>query len=487
MKHKTSELPLYKQPGFLILSFLFLIFVFTALYNLGKSPLVNWDEAFYGENIKQIVKTGDWIVLKFNGFPFTEKPPLYMWIGAVLGMIFGLSEFIVRLPSAICGILVVGLVCWYTHKRFGTIPALAAYITLALNDLFVWRSRDGDLDTMSALFFVLIFFMMLSKKKCRYPVLGLLFGLLYLTKLALVAVPLLIFGLHELIYMRHEIRKNLVEYAKLIACAVVLPAIWVGAAYLRLGNEALVTYVFRSDSGAFEPSLRHLSKDYIMYAYYSLQRRLFPLLIIGVGAVAWGIKKRWNFVLFLFCTILFVQLLFFERKNNWYLVPLFPFWSIAIANGVKVGLDFIQRFKYWKLAAGTCVLIICVIGLKTYKINITPMFDSFGVTREAQTAKKTGELSKEGQPVVRLDHEYPTAVYYTNRRVLSSPGDYNGGGGFNGKDHFISRINVVKAIQDGRVHWVMGTQYELNDLIRTYHVNPKRIIKTNDEEAVAEF
>jgi 4-amino-4-deoxy-L-arabinose transferase-like glycosyltransferase len=485
--HHTSALPLYKQPGFLLLAGLFLIFAFTALYQLGTAPLSNWDEAFYGENIKQIVKTGDWIVLKFNSFPFTEKPPLYMWIAAVLGKIFGMSEFIIRLPSAICGILTVGLVSWYTYKKFGTIPALAAYITLALNDIFVWRSRDGDLDTMSALLFVLIFILMLSSKKWRYPVLGLLFGLLYLTKLAVVAIPLLIFGLHELVFMRHEIRKNLLEYVKLVVCAAVLPAIWVGAAYLRLGNEAIVTYLLRSDAGALELSFKNLSKDYIMYAYYSLQRRLFPLLVIGLGIVAWNIKKRWNFTLFLFSTVLFAQLLFFERKNNWYLVPLFPFWSISIAYGVKVVMDFAKKYKYWKFGVALFVLGICVIGLKTYKSNLMPMFTTFGTTREAQTAKKAGELSKEGDIVVRLDHQYPTAVYYTNRRVLSSPGNYDGGGGLNGKDHFISRINVVNGIKSGRLHWVMGTQYELNDLIRTYHVNPKQIIKTNDEEAVAQF
>lgn len=487
MKAQSSVLPFQKKLAYVIIGILLLLAAFIGFYRLGATPLADWDEAFYGENIKQIVKTNDWVVMIFDKYPFTDKPPLYMWIGAAFVKVLGLSEFAIRLPSAICGVLIIVLVVWYVYKRFGLVPALSAYATLALNDIFIWRTRNGDLDTLSALLFLLIFFFMLSKRNWRYPVLGLLFALLYLTKLALVGVPLAIFFSHEVLFMRKEWRKNLLNYGKLLICMVILPGIWVLAAYHRLGQVAIDSYLLKSDGGAFNLSLSHFSKDYILYAYYSLQRRLFPLLIWGLACVAYGIKKRWQFVLFLFSTVIFVQLLFFERKNNWYLVPLYPFWSISIAYGVKVALDFVKKYRYYQVGVGIFIVVLAVICLRTYQINIYPTFSSYGTTREAQTALKVAQLSRPEQPVVRLDHLYPTAIYYSNRRILASPGDYIGNGGLQGPDYFISRINVVKGINEKRIHWIMGTKHEVQDVINTYHVTPVRLIPTNDEEEIAEF
>ena len=184
----------------LIIFFLIGFFIFIAINQLGSAPLENWDEAFYGEAAKQILIRHDFIVMHWNGNIFLEKPPLQIWLEALGGFLFGLSEFTIRLPSAISGILIVSFVTIFSYRRFGFIPSLFAFTSIAFNNVFVWRSRSGNLDTLSALFFVEIFWLIQSKLRYKYQLLGVSFGLLYLTKLGLVLFPLLIFILYELIF-----------------------------------------------------------------------------------------------------------------------------------------------------------------------------------------------------------------------------------------------------------------------------------------------
>lgn len=472
-----------------------LIFSFIALYNLGYSPLENWDEAFYAENIKQIVQKNEWVVMYFNGESFLEKPPLYMWIAAVLVKIIGLSEFAVRLPSAIAGILCVGLVTWYAYKRFSFVPAVAAFFTIALNTLFVWRTRNGDLDTLATFFFILIFFLIVSKHKYRYPLLGLSFFLLYITKLALVALPVLIFCIYELVYNRSKLKSLVPEYIQLALAAIIPAGIWVGAAYLHVGQEVFKAFILRADAGVFEPSLQHFSFLYPTFAFYSFHKLFVPFVVWGLACVIVGLRKQWNFTVFLFSTVLMLQLMFFERKNNWYLLPMFPFWAFAVAYGVQKIHDIVKKeakkrkLPQWtSLLVNSCmVLLLIVIGVRTYQVNIVPTFTSYGTTREMQTALFAKQLTAETEPIVRLDHSYPTTIYYSDRKVLSSPIDYTGDGGFVGRDHFISRENVVKAIQEKRVRVVLGKKTDLQSFVTLYSLKPVKITATNDEEAVAQF
>lgn len=484
-KQKTT-LPSWQT---IVIFILFGIFIFTVFYNLGKAPLQNWDEAFYGENIQQILRRNDWIVMYFNNYPFNDKPPLYMWIGAVSAMVFGMNEFAVRLPSAIAGIAVVFITVWYVYKKFGFTPAVAAYSSLGLSGLYMWRTREGDLDTLSTLFFVLIYFLILSKHKYKYQLLGLCFALLYLTKLALVAVPIAIFGLYELVYELKNLKKNFLNYVQMVVIMVGVPALWFIPVWMTVGQDALRVYLFRADGGSFKVSLDNLGVDYIRFAYYALQRWFFPMLVWGMLCVILKIKERWNFLTFLFSTVIFAQLLFFQRKNNWYLIPLMPFWSIAIAYGIRTVFNWLEskKMNYLHVLGLILALLIIVYSIRSYMINIVPMFNTFGTTREMQTALKAKELTKENEPIVRLDHLFPTAIYYSQRRVHSSPVEYTGFGGFTGRDFYISRDNLAKGIKLKKTRIVIGKKADVEAFITKYSLKPVKIIPTNDEEVVAQF
>ena len=89
-----------------ILAFLATLLTFPLfLYKLGQTSLVSWDEAWYAEVARNILKTGNIINLTWNGHPYTDHPPVGFWLMAATYKIFGINEFLTRFPSALSGIL----------------------------------------------------------------------------------------------------------------------------------------------------------------------------------------------------------------------------------------------------------------------------------------------------------------------------------------------------------------------------------------------
>ena len=76
----------------------------TTLPGLGVGTLWDNSETAYGEVAREILITGNWIVMHQNGAPWYVQPPLYFWIAALFAKLFGVSEFALRLPSALATI-----------------------------------------------------------------------------------------------------------------------------------------------------------------------------------------------------------------------------------------------------------------------------------------------------------------------------------------------------------------------------------------------
>ena len=68
---------------------------------LGARPLGVPSEARYAELGREIVATGDWVTPRINGVKYFFKPPLFYWIQAASIHAFGMSEFALRLATAL--------------------------------------------------------------------------------------------------------------------------------------------------------------------------------------------------------------------------------------------------------------------------------------------------------------------------------------------------------------------------------------------------
>ena len=80
------------------------------LISLGLYPLMDTSEARYGEMVRLMVETNDWITPYFDyDFPFWGKPPLFIWLSALSFHLFGINEFAARLPSLLVSAATLGL------------------------------------------------------------------------------------------------------------------------------------------------------------------------------------------------------------------------------------------------------------------------------------------------------------------------------------------------------------------------------------------
>lgn len=458
---------------FLLIAFSFYVIFF----ELGKAPLDNWDEAWYGQMTKEMIQTKDFIVLHWNYAISLDKMPFPIWLNVILASILGLSEFSLRLTSAISGFLLIIFVTYFSYKKYGFVPAIFSYATLVFNNIFIWRARSGNIDSLTALLTFGCFYFILSKKSSRYLILGTLFGILYLTRGTFVLLPLLIFLLHEMIYKKEQIARNIKNYAKLIILFLTIPILWLIAGYKSAGASFLSFYLFHSDHDVASISASTLNKNYLLHTYYSLQRRYFYVFLVGVAYLIAKIRSAENFLLLLFSSLLIIFLSFAQKDNDWYLVPAMPFWSIAIAFGIFHILNILKRFKLDTIFKVAFLSIVIVISYKTYTVNILPILGTTSAAGEKIAGEYIKNHSNPNNIVVRIDHLYPSIIYYSDRKVLSSPQNNE-----SDRANFIARNTLIKQVNSHKVKLISGTTDEINTLLEESGLTNYKRIDLSDQE-----
>ncbi len=61
---------------------------------------------------RTMLQSGDWVTARLDGVKYLEKPPLKWWLIAVFFKIFGVHDYVARLPLAILTVLL----CWLTFR-----------------------------------------------------------------------------------------------------------------------------------------------------------------------------------------------------------------------------------------------------------------------------------------------------------------------------------------------------------------------------------
>src|SRR5437867_12288061 len=111
------------------------------LFQLGRPGLGDPDEGRNAEVAREMVETGDWVTPHMDGVVYLDKPPAYFWAVAVSYLVFGVSEWSARAPSALFALAGIALVGWFVRKRMGSAAAWLAGLTLALSPLYIVFGR----------------------------------------------------------------------------------------------------------------------------------------------------------------------------------------------------------------------------------------------------------------------------------------------------------------------------------------------------------
>ena len=99
---------------------------------LGLRHLLPTDEGRYAEIAREMVSSGDWLTIRYNGVKYFEKPPLQMWATAIAFELFGVGEWQARLWSALSGAGGVVIATVAARRWFGDrVAVLTACVLLA--------------------------------------------------------------------------------------------------------------------------------------------------------------------------------------------------------------------------------------------------------------------------------------------------------------------------------------------------------------------
>jgi 4-amino-4-deoxy-L-arabinose transferase-like glycosyltransferase len=134
---------------------LILLSLLLYFFKLGSFSLYDAAETTYGEFVKNMLNSGDWLTLHYNGATIFDKPPLYYWLAALLSKLIGFNEWAMRLPAAVSGLLTVVTTYLLGRKFHNERTGLLAGLIVMTAFQFLVQSRIAELDVVLTLFMTL--------------------------------------------------------------------------------------------------------------------------------------------------------------------------------------------------------------------------------------------------------------------------------------------------------------------------------------------
>ncbi|MDD3354065.1 glycosyltransferase family 39 protein [Zoogloea sp.] len=227
---------------------------------LGGAPLFDVDEGAFSEATREMFERNDFLFTYLNGAPRFDKPIFVYWLQSLGYLIFGVSEWAFRLPSALAAIAWSYATYFFARKRVGEDAALIALAVAAtaLGPFAIGRAAtaDGLLNCLLAL--TLFDVWRHLESGARAPLLRafLWIGLGALTK---GPVALVVPGTVSLLYCAS--RGEWARWAKmvfnplglLLLVAIVAP--WYAYAYVLHGQDFIDGFILRHNVQRFSGSL----------------------------------------------------------------------------------------------------------------------------------------------------------------------------------------------------------------------------------------
>jgi 4-amino-4-deoxy-L-arabinose transferase-like glycosyltransferase len=359
--------------------------------NLGGYDLWAPDEPRFAQVAREMMQTGDYLVPRINGLPYTEKPPLLVWAQAALAIPFGdVTEWPARLPSALAGITTVLLTYLLVIKMHGRRTAFLAALILATTQRFWWQARFGQIDmllTACVTTAFLCFWLWHKQRQDRYLV---AFYLAMAAGAFAKGPPAVVFPLLMTIaffWKRRGERKQLHLVLGLSTVAI-LVAMWLVPARMAISVETastaggnIATNMFRQTIGRFFFEISHANPPW--YYLFQMPFDLFPWSLFLPWTLVWTWKhrKRDEEMRFLLSWILpaFIFFSICVGKRAIYLLPLYPAFAILLAQSIQELMDGErERWRRWTGVAWGAILLL--VGVAPWALPFTEYADSWSNT-----------------------------------------------------------------------------------------------------------
>ena len=305
---------------------LFLTFILSAYMlfsRLGGLPLISPDEGRNAEVAREMSQSHSWLVPTYDGLTYLDKPAFYFKTIALSFSLFGESEGVARLSSAVFGFSLLVVMFLFCQRVYDLRTAILAMLIVATTPLYIAFSRIVIFD-MSLAFFVCstIFACFLAeeceeKQRNRWYLIGALSaGIATLIKGPVgFILPTLVIAVFNGVEGRLGTMKRVFALRNwAVFLAVVLP--WfVGLSLLR--PDFPYYGIMRESLARFTTSEFHRTAPFYFYAPIIAGTFFAWSLLLPESIVAsWQERKRWSRPDRLFVVWAIVVVLFFSVSQS---------------------------------------------------------------------------------------------------------------------------------------------------------------------------
>jgi 4-amino-4-deoxy-L-arabinose transferase-like glycosyltransferase len=370
-------------------------------FRLGQEFVTEWDEALYAISATEMLAHGDWIKTTFFGTVdyYNTKPPLNIWVIAIMFKVFGTSIVAARIVSALSALATVAVLQEWTRRVFGQIEALLASLVLAttFGFLHIHAGRSANTDALFTLIVVLTVVVLWAEERQPWQRLWLgplvaaafiLRGLGVLMPLAIIALVQLLRGRHGWYWLQSGIAALL---------CVIPVALWAVARY-RVDQWEFFSRMYSYDFLA--RSVRVLEEHPggpLYYLQILIKHQYDWVSAAAVAAVLFPLsRERWRtalldwgagtslkklFAAWAVSTLLIPTLML--TKLPWYLNTFYPVLAVAVA------CLLVRGVRQSSVTGGSWRLVtMCVVAIVAFTVAESKVwmysYDYRDLSRSAQ-------------------------------------------------------------------------------------------------------
>lgn len=373
---------------------------------------------------------GDYFHPYLGGTPYYDKPLLSYWLMiAFAHLLQGMSEWSMRLPAALAGVLAVFCIYRIGSSVISKPAGLIAGWMLITTFYFVFWARTANTDMLNVagiLLAVMWYFVRRERPGfLSYSVFFLILAVSALFKgLIAVVIPLLVI-LPDL-FIAQSWKKHLrlsVLFALIPAAIVYVLPFWLSS---HVGSqhyaESGLYLVYRENILRYLQPFDHQDPIYSYLLY--LPAYMFPWILFFIPAL-FALYKRWSTMsvgsrwtvwstalIFLFLTVS-------GSRRNYYVLPLVPFAILMTADWIAAGLrNYTKRIRVTAFATALSFILLFI-----YNAVLIPIYYSDGGLRPfAQQVQKqvaSNGLAWSNTRFVFLDAENKLILYLQPSKAVT--------------------------------------------------------------------
>ncbi len=365
------------------------------IWGLGDIPFYTKGQPREATVIWEIYHNGDWILPLRNGHIIPSKPPLFHWLGTLAALALGqLSEFSIRLPSALLALIGVLLTYRVGAVLWGVEAGLIAGLTLATSFEWVRAATTARVDMVLTFFMVAAFFSFWSMYREQRVGWGEALGFFCLLGLATLAkgpigavLPGLVIGVflcvkHDLLFVRrlHLVTGSLLFL--LIAGSWYALALWHGGEAFfekQIMKENVLRFVSSGSAGA-----GHVHPFYYFIPNLFLGMAPWSFFFLPLFYFLYRCRQDWAEKNFTYLIVWIVTIFLFysasSSKRTVYILPIYPalalllgaWWQELRRGEIKLPPGFLALLK---AAGAVCcgVIGLAMIGVIAHASGFDPL------------------------------------------------------------------------------------------------------------------